>query len=275
MSVARNCYIQNADSISISAVFKPQPAAIWMMNEEWELKDQSGFGNDGTKYGVTLADGPMGEKRTAFAFAGSENSYLRVPVSDSLDVGHNGSFAFTSWVYLIDKTAVFVEYSPPNYGVHIWSWSTNALYANLPPNVTMTGEHQINFGELQIPLKSWAFIGISYDKASGKVIGLVGDKTQIKTVGSYNLFTKTSYIILGKRQGHAPTYLRGSMSCAMMFSVELSVADMNRAMKYCIKMAKPFGKLIDLDTQGKFPPGTCFYEAWGDPRKVKNDFLSL
>jgi hypothetical protein len=93
-----------------------------------------------------------------------------------------------------------------------------------------------------IPLNTWSFIGVSYDKASSKVIGLVGAMTEQRNLASFNVYTQVKTIIFGKRAGQYSSYLLGGMSCAMMFSVGLSIDDMNRAKKYCMKRMNPDGR---------------------------------
>jgi hypothetical protein len=217
-----------------------------MMNEEWEGKDQSGYGNDATLHGVTLVDGPTGEKRTAFAFAGSKNSYLSVRGSDSLDVGRNGSFSFTSWVYVIKKFGAFVDYGNPT-GMHVWSWPSYTVFAMPYGSATLS----ILFNTLPIPPKTWSFIGISYDNASLNSICVVGDKNKSMVLDVFNIITNTSYITFGKHNCRPPnpkSHFRGSMSCAMIFNAPLSADDMNRAKRYCMKMAKPYSKSIFVIT---------------------------
>ena len=214
-----------------------------MMNTEWEGRDSSGFGNHATATGVTFTIGPTGEDGTAYRFYGRASSHLLVKGSQSMDVGANGSFAFTAFVNMRSnkKTGAFIDFNHPDaYALHVWSHPDYNLFLNMPERANL--HHIFQLTNLSFISDAWHFVGVSYDITTGKVIGLVDNKTAVESAGNHTVATNTPVILLGGHSKKSHSYLLGDMSCAMLFSVSLSVDDMKRAKKYCMKQARPYGK---------------------------------
>jgi hypothetical protein len=189
-----------------------------------------------------------------------------------MDVGANGSFTFTAFVNTGKSTAAFVDYNvPPPLGLHIWSYPSYDLFVNMPKR----SPHQssgVTFN-LKLTANRWHFIGVSYDMAKKQLIGMVDKKTEAKSFGGWTVYTKTTQTWIGRRLTESNSYLRGKMSCAMLFSVGLSIDEMQRARKHCMKFAKQQGKWVCLSSDCAGPPGTTWQRGCFSRRPGRENFF--
>ena len=201
-------------------------------------EDLSGNGNDAALDDVTLAEGPFGVRDTAYRFHGRATSYGRISSSSSMNVGHNGSFTFTAFIRTDLKMVPFLEYRGDNgYGLHIWAYPSEKLYINVMSGVTRTS----NFNNvMDVSVNDWHFVGVSYDINAQTLMGVVDENSEVVPGFVVTRAATEGDAYLGLRVG-SPGLL-GEMSCVMLFSVGLSLDDVQRVKEYCGKHLKPRGK---------------------------------
>jgi hypothetical protein len=134
---------------------------------EWlfagDAKDTSGNGNDGTPFGVTLAQDRNGTADAAYAFDGS-GTYIDVPGSESLDaIEEGGDVTIAAWV-------------------RMHAWSNNTGFAVLekyragnddgwelfvqPDRIALYAEEGYAWTSISPSFEEWYFFAVSFDGAA-------------------------------------------------------------------------------------------------------------
>ncbi|UCE74638.1 MAG: right-handed parallel beta-helix repeat-containing protein, partial [Methanomassiliicoccales archaeon] len=141
-------------------------AGHWKMDEEsWvgaasEVVDHSGLGNDGTAVnGVTTTTGKF---KRAGDFEFSNNQYIDIPSSDSLNISKN--ITIEAWINLESYTGKHITIVDKGgaYGMMVRQ-NSNIVQMNI-----FTGGLWIaRFSETVIPLGQWTYVAGTFDSESG------------------------------------------------------------------------------------------------------------
>lgn len=155
--------------------------------------DVSGSGNNGTVYGATLTTDRFGNDNSAYAFNGSNNSYILVPHSSSLNFSDD--FSISIWIY--DQSTSFNHvlskgqdiYSHYNLvdGGKFFSVAYDSAYNN-----------QTSINDLNYVSNKWNFVTIVVDNKSHS-LRFYKDGTLIseKALNNFNI-TTTYPLVIGR-----------------------------------------------------------------------------
>lgn len=163
--------------LSLAAQVNLDQGLVLCLPFDGDLKDQSGFGNDGNNRGATLTQDRFGNDNSAFFFNGTD-TYVEVPFSPSLNV-EDISIALwikpTAFKAFTNSTGVWPRYagpiskdlSPPS----TWNgFSTTTQHGLLRfANFFDTGKYG-NVGiENEISLNEWQFLVFIIDNGILKI----------------------------------------------------------------------------------------------------------
>jgi len=163
--------------------------------------------NNGVLLGVGFGTGEVGQ---AFVFSANSTNTVRVPASDSLDVGNDQGFTVELWVNPasapLNSNVPLVEWNDDTYwGVHLAvdnSGGPGDLYANVVDSGG--GWHFLNSGGGVVQSNVWQHVALTYDKASGQgVLYYNGTVVASQNLGSYTPRTAGRNVYFGRRV--APT----------------------------------------------------------------------
>ncbi|XP_064641717.1 tenascin-N-like [Lineus longissimus] len=247
IGIAAAVFLLTADYVNLvtSAVctddctpFTPGAVAYWPFNAETKGADLSGNGNHVTLVGLTYTEGPSGVARGAVHFEGNNSSYAWVSMSPSLEVGKHSGFSVCGFVRfrtdmplspLIDSRNVIDK------GWGVYAFPKQSLFLGLDLN---NRSLRAPFTNMTFPTGSWRFFGLSYDKATGRVIGFMDGKQEeiyiVKNVAAET--TKTKKVAFGRSFLPNRDFYNGDLSCMMLFEVALKADDFERIWKFCSTM---------------------------------------
>lgn len=183
-----------------SCVIVPSGAVSWWRGEGNAIDELQA--NNGTLVGnVSFAAGIAG---AAFNFT-NDAHYVQVPASLTLNVGLANGFTVEAWINPAgtpDEQPI-AEWAVTNgYGVHFFTWSSGAIYANL---VSTDGSHHILESASGVLLPNQPnHVALTYDKIVGWGRLMVNGLTVAEAnLGSFTPRTDTD-LLIGYRQSTSP-----------------------------------------------------------------------
>jgi len=198
-------YSSNAVLIVTNPPSAP-PAPLSGMVSWWpgegDANDIVGTNNGALQNGLDFAEGEVGK---AFNYT-SNTMDVRVPASDSIDVGNGAGFTVELWVNPtaapLNGNAPLVEWNDDTYwGVHLavnYNGEPGNLYANVVDDGG--GWHFINSGGGALTSNIWQHVALTYDKASGVAVLYVnGAIAAQENLGSYTPRTAGRNLHIGRR----------------------------------------------------------------------------
>lgn len=189
------------------------------------------FGNQGVAQGsVTYAAGEVGQ-----AFVLNGTSWVRVPASNSVNVGTGTGITIDAWIKPTNVTyAPIAEWNNPAsgtpIGVHLWiggAVASGELYANVVD--TTNTFHSFWSATGLILAGSYQHVALTYDKASGMAT-LYLNGVVVAGPASFGTFTpQTSFdLYLGNRPaGPGQATYSGQMDEVEIFNRALTGAEIN------------------------------------------------
>ena len=226
--------------ISSSSCDPPPSGLISWWPGEGNANDAAGT-NNALANNVGYTGGEVG---SAFYLNGSK-AYVKIPASDSLNVGAGNGFTFETWINPTNlNPQVVAEWNngAGGIGVHLWlsggssgAGPAGCLYANLYNGVN----HIISTGGGLITTGGFQHIALTYDKTSGMAeLYLKGVPVQSSNLGTFT--PQTSYdLYLGERASGAlaGSYFDGAMDESSLYSRALTATEIQT-----IYLVGSFGK---------------------------------
>ncbi|XP_064626600.1 uncharacterized protein LOC135487130 [Lineus longissimus] len=220
----------------------PQPIGFWPLDKESGFTDISGYEHNARGSDVTLATGPNEIADTAYEFYGRETSFLNITRTPMLDVGVNGSFSYSAYVYSTKTTGCLLEWDPMGsvgtHGLMFWIWPNSEFFIHIPG--TGTGPHGTgsNIPELAVTLNDWHFVAASYNYQTGQLIMKVDSWLWTKSKIKRHAKTDSSFLWIGKRTREKSipeqSWFEGRMSCVMLFNQALTEDNLEELRTYCL-----------------------------------------
>ncbi|XP_078585335.1 uncharacterized protein LOC144867284 isoform X7 [Branchiostoma floridae x Branchiostoma japonicum] len=210
------------------------PVGFWPLNKHTQLRDVSGYGNDATAVGVSLANGVHGESEGAYSLSGSSTSYIEIPNNGMLDTRY--SMTILAYFYPTGTEGPIFNYRTDDYGVHLWQSDTSHLFARMRTR----GHVYKDFVIVDtLNLNEWNFVGMTYNYPLGKV-KLWHDGTEVGSLDIGTFETQTDYDIrVGSRDEDGRT-LQERVACLQVYNIPLNGDQIMDAAKKC-KAAQPVG----------------------------------
>jgi hypothetical protein len=225
--------------------------AFWPFNRAFQGKDISGYGNHASIHGAKFQPGPTGLPEGALQFYGNAGSYVTTPNAQTLDAGQGQGFALTMFIRTSFKAIFipFLEWKVEGKGGNQKGVKLCLLMHYLTLRTGGASEMPM-FTKLNFQYGAWNFIGVSYNKSSQEVIGVVNERSEVMSATSV---PQTSLsMILGKlvlsreesggTRGPIICSFRGRVSCTMIYETPMSLDDMRKARKVCFKRARMKGE---------------------------------
>lgn len=78
-------------------------------------------------YCIVLIMDFVTDKKTAYEFSGKEESYVKIPFSKKLDTRY--SMTVLASIFPVGKDGPIIHYSSKKWGVHLWQYNENQLFA--------------------------------------------------------------------------------------------------------------------------------------------------
>lgn len=203
--------------------------ALW--SGDGDGKDSVG-GNDAVLTDISFADGKVGQ---AFSLNGY-SSCLKIPASESLDVGTGDGITITTWIKPsdVDGFHPILEWNPTEplhgpVGVNLWIGTNPGSHGVLQANVTGVdySGHALTSRSEMVVNGSFQNVAVTYDKASGMgVLYLNGAIIAQSQWGSFVPCTKGNLLI-----SRRPNDLQGDSTHDRFFAGLLDeIAIYNRAL---------------------------------------------
>ena len=220
----------NAQLIVIAAPpCVPPPAGLvsWWRGEG-EATDTIGTNNGVLEGAVGFA---AGEVDQALSFNGT-NADVKIPASDSLNLGLAGGFTIEAWVNPADITQQHpvVEWNNGSFGVHLWIASVagagpGSLFIDVKD--TSLGDHYFSTPAGSLVANIWQHIAVTYVRSNGyTVLYIDGQPRAQQTLGTFTPRTLGNlYLGLRPYGGAAGTRYAGLMDEVSVYNRALAAAE--------------------------------------------------
>ncbi len=170
-----------------AADYSPHSGLVGWWAGEGNALDSTGTNNGEAEGGLAFASGEVGR---ALVFNGVDAD-VRVPPSDSLDVGAGDGFTVAAWINPADVAAEqpLVEWNNGSFGVNFWlsgplpaGGGPGSLWADLK-DVALQPHPIFSTGGLVVP-NAWQHVALTYSKTSGvAALYLNGNAVQRAAIG--------------------------------------------------------------------------------------------
>ncbi len=203
------------------------PCLVSLWSAETNALDSVGA-NNGTPVGaVRYIQGQIGQ-----GFSLSNNAYVRVPRSASLDVGQGNGFSVVAWIAptTVANWMPIVEWAdgsnPALTGAHFWIsvGSPGSLYANL---VDSSGNpHIVTTGPNIVSANSFQHVALTYNRISGMcVLYRNGVAVAQANLGTSFVADTAADMLIGSRQTGSLNYFTGAIDETALYQCALSPAE--------------------------------------------------
>ena len=207
--------------------------AVYPLDAKNGARDLSPTKNlPGKLSGVTMVPGPDGQPNTALRFSGKPNSYIEFPNNGRLDTRR--SITILAWVFNEGrKGGPVFQYNPKGVGVGLKVVGPDKIEALIISRRGTKNIPVITRKKFFKP-RTWNYVGLTYDYASGIVTLYVNTKPVVRRIiGRVQLLTNKP-----ARAGSTKTgkrFFRGRLSCIQVYSRALTVSEIITVRKRCFK----------------------------------------
>ena len=200
----------------------PAPRTYYPLDGSFTNNEEADRAPKAQLHHVHLSSGPYGTRNGAYEFAGQVGSYIEFNNSGGeFDTRH--SISLLCWVYPDSIDGPLFNYNKGGpYGVHLWMNGEHQVFARITKYSTHAFNEAIISDEI-LPLRKWAFVGTTYNSATGVNALFINGKI-VKTLNigaNQEISTNDPAIRMGVRDGDR-RYFKGKITKMRVYDEALS-----------------------------------------------------